>query len=607
VARDLAERRLGFYLSRPLPPLSYFAGKMSAAFLLAVAAGCACLLPALVLGRGGLTWSALAGAAARSSAPYLVVCFVLAVGAAAGGAVRTRSRLLLLDFALLPVTLVVFLRTIGDSWRLGITDIVIVNALPSALAAATLVLLVASAAQVSFGRLDLERGRVWLSAIAWSGLLACVVAMNLYSRTVAGASPGELRIPNGVSLRAPRSGEHVMLEGVTTGRSGRSGPFGGDRFYAGFLLDGNGRVVKMAGLEGLTGLAWSADGRHFAWSKDSMMGGGSAGYSSPPLLREIPSFLPSVWVVSLESPNARPRQVPRPDQPLEAALALSASGRHLLVATERGKAVVDVETGATLASLDDPAEWASPRFLSETLVRALRLGASGQSRIVDWDSAARRSSERGAIASESTTASGARWYATLTPTQGYERVLRYDAAGLFLHDLDGRVAVTLVDGWTSPHRAAGLLSGGRVACIEYDSEGLRLRVFAPEGRPSLDARLAGRLLRVGGESAPGLLALGLAPDRGSGKRETAFVDLATGGVVRREPGVVPALRRWQPAESLGPRNPARGEAALQQDEQDHEPASLATRLLLGDEGVLLIDSRTGDRRLLVRRGDRRED
>jgi hypothetical protein len=615
LSRDLSERRLGFYLARPVPPLAYWGGKMSAALLLALAAGALCLLAPLVLGSvvgvapGVPMWSATAKALAQGWVPWLAATsFLVAGGAVAGGAARARAPLLLLfDMMMLPLSIVLFLRSIGDSWRLGTTEIVIQHALWPAVLVATLVLLCAGAVQIGVGRLDLGRGHLWLSAIAWTGLLACIGAVTLYSRAVANASPGELRIPHGVSLHAPRSGSHVMLEGIAGRQSLRPGPFGGSRFYAGFLLGADGSVVKLAGLEGLTGFAWSKDARHFAWSKDSMNGAGSVAYSTPPLLREIPGFEPSLWVVSLDGPLARPRQVPREGQGQEAARALSPSGRRLLVSKAAGKALVDVETGDTLATVADPAEWSSLRFLSETLVRALRVGPSGQSRIVEWDAAGDRLNERGAIAAQSSTPNGARFFVTLTPTDDYERVLRYDASGLFLHDLEGRVTATLVNGWTTPYRVAGLVSGGRVACLESDAGGVRLRVFAADGRSLGDAQLPGRLLRVGGEAAPGLLALGLAPGRESDQRETAFVDLATGRVARREPGLLPGLRRWQAFQAPGPHILVRGDAALQDADQNPEPASLATRVFLSDEGVLLLDPATGEKRVIVRRRDRLED
>ena len=76
------------------------------------------------------------------------------------------------------------------------------------------------------------------------------------------------------------------------------------------------------------------------------------------------------------------------------------------------------------------------------------------------------------------------------------------------------------------------------------------------------------------------------------QRETLLVDLATGGVTRREPGLSPALRRW--------------EARRPGDSQNPEPGSLCTRFFLSDEGIVLLDPVTGGRTVLVRRNDTHE-
>jgi hypothetical protein len=185
--------------------------------------------------------------------------------------------------------------------------------------------------------------------------------------------------------------------------------------------------------------------------------------------------------------------------------------------------------------------------------------------------------------------------AVLFPTDDWGRVLRLHESGLSLHDLDGRALATLAEGWQARmNRAAGPLSGNRFGSVEEGPEGLRLRVFDSEGRRLGDSRIKGRFpLRVGGESAPGLLALGLLSSAEQDQRETLFVDLATGGLVRREPGVLPALRRWEPGQPGDCQNP--------------QPASLATRLFLSDEGIVILDPTTGAHSSYVRRRDSLQD
>lgn len=581
VARDLGERRMGFYLSRPVAPLAYWAAKVSAAFLAAYVAGWLVLLPGLVLDWSwGLVLDLVIARWRFVLAGAAVSAFVVAAAAAGAGAARSRSGLLLLDVIMLPLTLAALLLALGATWDAGTTVAVARYGIPWLFGLATLALLAASAAQISFGRFDVLRGHALLSTIMWGGLLACVGGIVAMSRLVANATPSDLRLPHGVSLHAPEAGTHVMLEGVSRRWSD---------YDPGFLLDAQGRFVRMGGLLGITAFAWSGDGGRLAWSKaapdfvDLPAFSKVAVFFGVSSFRAVPAFQPSVWILDLDQPGAAPRRVAsRPD--FLSVRALSPSGRRLLITRPRAKTLVDVESGRTIASIGESTSWTNAEFLSETSVRALRIGP-GQSRIVDWDAAGGRLTERGAIALDGDRT----WFARLVPTDGWQRVLRFDASGLFLHDLDGKVVATLVNGWpTRMNRAAGPLSAGRFGSIEQEREGLRLRVFDSAGRALSEARFKGRFpLHVGGESAPGLLALGVAPAMEDGQRETLFVDLATGSVTRREPGLWPALRRWgagRPGESQNP-----------------QPGSLATRLFLGDQGVLRLEPASGERTVLVPR------
>jgi len=222
-------------------------------------------------------------------------------------------------------------------------------------------------------------------------------------------------------------------------------------------------------------------------------------------------------------------------------------------------------------------------------VRALRVGTGGQHRVVEWDVAGGRLAERGAIVFQGAKPNSA-LVGSVTPTEDYERLLRYDDTGLFLHDLDGKVVTTFVDGWERGGRSARLLSGGRIGVLT----GLdRLRIFALDGRVLAQATFPGYWISFGGESAPGLLALavtlprGYNPQKATGpdrsQDQTQFLDLATGNVVRSERELLPALGRWR------------------MDAENPQPGSFATRLFFGPEGLVLLDPASGARSLLVRR------
>nr|MDQ5873061.1 hypothetical protein [Acidobacteriota bacterium] len=104
VGRELADRRLGFYFSRPLSAFAIWAGKFFGALLLMFGAAFLVLLPATLLGRAALlqpeeTLPILLLVAAAS----VLVLFVIH---ALGLWFRSRSLLFVLDWALAGATAV---------------------------------------------------------------------------------------------------------------------------------------------------------------------------------------------------------------------------------------------------------------------------------------------------------------------------------------------------------------------------------------------------------------------------------------------------------------------------------------------------------------------
>lgn len=614
MSRELGERRLGFWLSRPVPLVQYWAGKLGATLLLAVAVGALVLLPAHLL--GSMSWDSTSISFFRRSAQLIRTWLTMLglVGAAAavmGGAFRARGGLLILDIVMVPLVWAASLSALGSTWQAGTGETVVLFGVPRLLLVAVAVLLVASAAQVCAGRLELQRGHALLSAITWGGLLLFFVGgIRAFSGYVASETPADLRLPHGVWIDAPEAGSHVVLAGASARWSYNYTP--------GFVVDAQGRFVRIGGFEGVSGLAWSRDGRHVACSRSGF--GPEQGPDRPRLFLNAFGWAPTLVVRDVDRPEATRRLTLEED--LEVA-AVSPSGQRLLLRSRQGKQVFAVESGNTKAVLEDPLPWKHAEFLDEKTLRALRIErrptpaaprgdlvnqlvqptaaallgerdmaerpplAFEQATVVEWDVDSARVTERGKVALQ-----GSRtFFAGLTPSADWQKLLRHDATGLYVHGLDGQVVATLVDGWAKGNRAAGPLSGDRYGCIEEGPEGLRLRVFGSDGRLLSEARLKGRFpVRVGGEPRAGLLALGVAPLSDEGERATLLVDLASGNVVGREPGLSPAARRWEPGNDL---------------ESTHlEPGSFATRLLLGEDGLVSLDPATGARSVLVARRNR---
>jgi len=595
VPRDIAERRLGFYLSRPLSPLAYWAGKMAVALLLAIAAGLLAFLPGLLLGRlsvvdtRGLDGWGVATTIAQGWKRWLVVLsFFVAASAVAGGAVRSRSGLLMLDVLMLPVAWIAVLFAFGGVWGAGTAEVVMTLAVPWLSRALIVALLVAGAIQVCVGRLETRRGHLLLSSIAWGGVLLLFAGgLRAFSAYVASAEPADLRHPGGSGLgwivRAPRAGEPVLIEGISAKW--------GARFQPSFLLEAGGGFVRLGGTESTETLALSADGRYLArsfWAPFPVM---------EPFLSA--GLGPSLSLLDLRAPGAEPRRLARDARgPIERIVSLSPRGEQVLLAFADRREIVDLSSGRTLARATDAAAWSYPTFLAEGSLRALRLGG-GRATVLDWEVGSGQVRERGSIG---VSGFNRTWYTSnlppVWPIDDWRRLARFDAQGLSIHDPDGATVATLVEGWPEGrwNRQAGPLSDGRVGLFEEDGEGLRLRVWDASGRLVSDGRFEGRFpLVVGGEVSPGLLAVGHRPRASSPAGRaggTSLVDLATARVVRVEADLQPAMRRWLFLRELDARGP--------------EPGSLATRLFFGAQGLVSLDPATGARTVVVAPRDRRD-
>jgi hypothetical protein len=577
VSRDLAERRLGFYLARPVPPLAYWGAKLAVAFAVAYTCGWLVLVPGFVVGPPATQLGAVLEMTRNFSGSALFgTAFVVALAAAATGAVRARSGLLLVDLVALLLTAAALLAVLVASWEGGSADVLLFRGLPWLRWVALPLLLAASAAQIALGRLDLRRGHVAASTVLWTGLLACVLGLNLFGAVVAKVTPEDVKL-RPFAVEAPPAGDRVLFGGSDERWRGH---------VAAFFLDADGRFLpKRPAWD--SGHAWSADGRYFVWSLGALPSFETPFWRAKPF-QALPGTRPRLWAMDFAAPGAEPRLIARRPPGLERVRALSPDGTRVLGAGFRSKQVVAVGDGATLATIPDPATWSMARFLSGNAVRALRRD-SEHARIVDWDVASGRLVERGAIRFEGDRGEGR----SIIPTHDWQRVLRVDDAGLFLHDLDGRLLATLVNGWPATPKSryafhrAGLLSEDRFGSIERGAEGFRLRVFDREGRALLETQV--QASSVGGESEPGVLVLGRgkswSPDGTIRFRgESEFVELATGKVLRRENGVWPAFNAW----------PVWGGSV--------EPGSVATRVFFTtDDALVRLDPVTGARTVLVRR------
>lgn len=563
LARDLSERRLGFYFSRPLPGWAIWAGKLAGGALLAFGSGVLVLLPSLLLGDrpdpSGY-WGLGIGQGLDlwlSSALWAMTVLALLLAANAFGTmVRSRSPWLLLD--LLAATLLlglagVLTERLLSAWALGALAL----AQAGLLVAAVLSFAAASAVQVTRGRTDLRRGHRLLSLTLWTLLGLAVLAFGGYTRWVLAAEPEDLVEIGGV-IPAP-AGDWIAVGGITGASRGKYEPT--------FLLDtSTERFVRIGSQAALwDGLTFSRDGRHAVWVQAS----GRALY---PI---------NAFRLDLGRPGAEPVQTPAGfSGSIPHALALSPDGRRL--ACIAGGRIVAQELRSGKLLLSAPVErevWERERlrFLDSRTLRYYfsrgDRGVEAEVRVLDFDLDTGRASREVRVP-------GAFAIWGISP-DGHRILLRS-------RDLElSRTEIAIADlrtgeppaGFPLPGIAneISLLPGGHVATARRNRGRIELRILDGRGAELKRFELPGVQIRLGGQPAPGLLAVATAPGRSAREAwRSDLLDLESG-----------ALRPV-------------GEGLYPQGWPGLPPGSIGTRLFVRKNGGLVrIDPETGRQTALL--------
>ena len=352
IVRDLAERRLGFYFSRPLPGFAIWAGKLAAAVALVVGAGLLVLLPATLVGGlpdpGGY-WGTLGTSswAVQSGFALAVIwlgALLLALTAshAVSVMVRSRSPWLLLDLAALGVTtsvastclLILARRGAGmPVWQgtgLGVLvqgPTVLLQVQLFVALMALLGLIVAGGVQVMRGRTDLRRGHRALSIVLWSVLLPAALGLAGYTRWFLAVSPEDL-VSVHEAMGSPASA-WIAIYGQAAHRGG---------YLPGFLYDvGSGRFVR-AGFGATSTVRFSADGQRAAWLESSDV--------RTPEKSDL-----ELWTLDLRRPGASPQPTRVLLRGVIRAFALSPDGRRVAAVHDGHLTVDEIDSGRLLASV----------------------------------------------------------------------------------------------------------------------------------------------------------------------------------------------------------------------------------------------------------------
>jgi hypothetical protein len=248
IGRELTDRRLSFYFSKPVSPAAIWIGKAAASLFTALACFAIVGVPALLVSRSswGATWTGsqeeLVGVMVVAMLALFLVSHTLST------MIRSRSTLIAVDAVLLVLTVygvVSLVRPLiaGGGMRLsGILLAVLGIAL-------LLILAIGPVLQLAHGRTDARRSHVALSRVVWPALLVVFLAAAAYVAWVVHPSPSDLGL-HAFAVQAP-GGQWMMVAGQSDGR--------GDYQAAMMVNTRDGRVVRMR--TPWSGPVFSRDGR----------------------------------------------------------------------------------------------------------------------------------------------------------------------------------------------------------------------------------------------------------------------------------------------------------------------------------------------------------
>jgi hypothetical protein len=564
IARDLAERRLSFYFSRPLPGWTIWAGKLAAGAALVLGGAALILLPTWLLGDKPDPSGHWGGKTAGTGEVFLfAVCALLVlllVGHAAGVILRSRSPWLILDLVACLVAGWLLLDSLHVLGVFGATTAFVALA-ATLLCLVPLALLAAGAVQVVRGRTDLRRSHRLLSLTLWGLLLVFAFAAQSVSHWVLSATPQDLeRIEIG---RPAPTGDWVYVQGEAAHR--------GD-YAPSFLLDtSSGRSVQVRRFVASRWelrSAFSADGRRAVWT-----------YWMPP-------GAVGIETVDLTHSEAGPVQTPISFNSYVQDLALSPDGRRLATLVGNRLQVDEFPSGRILASVALPwkdVDLDSARLVfGDRIIRILAVPFVPGGRPIDYaehkdhvlqmyeyDLRSKALVKTGEIDFHDMV-----W--DLSNNDHADRlVLRNrETSSVQVHDArTGEVKLALPVPQHSGARVL-LLAGDRLAlAFQRHGQPSELRVLSGDGTPLRRLQLVGPIT-LGGQPTPGTLVVA------SGSLEKSatswLLDLDTGKVKRIGNDLVPF--------SWG----------------DLRPGSTGTKLFTGKAGRLLwIDPLTGRQRVVL--------
>lgn len=466
LSRDLAQKRLSFYFSRPIPPAALWSGKAVASLLVVFAALLIIGVPAFLASREGW-WSAWHTQGAPVPEVVAFACVALfVVSHAAATMLRSRSALLAVDFLCAAGASAAGYVMVRSLIRAG--GVQAIDVLSFLAPAMVLILAIAPVWQLARGRTDARRSHASLSLFVWSAMGVFLLVAGSYVLWVVRAPLST--IDQSVVVEQNPSGEWAFVAGQSTRGSE----------LAGFVNTRTGETRRTH-----TGLHWA-----FEVSRD----GSTLAMLTNEIVRNRTQFGLEIHPFGGAGDVMR---IPFGGEGF-VSFALTDDGSRLAVATHEDVRVYDTHSGAILAATRmDGQKVARLYFASPSVVRI-----HGDGAIRELDVAHKAVTQTGVDAAD------AKWM-----------TISGDATRAYLPQpsriIDARTGATIADLPAHPFEiyAAAMMNDGRVAVVEgrgleqktlrvFDRDGRELRSIALPvlGRSAVRAQLGDRKIIVGGSA-----------------------------------------------------------------------------------------------------------
>jgi ABC-type transport system involved in multi-copper enzyme maturation permease subunit len=253
VGRDLTEKRLSFFFSKPVSAASIWIGKAMAGLLTLAGAFAIVVLPAFLLANDGWSYNWPVGGRALATYTLIMSTVLFFASHAASTMLRSRSALVAVDFVLLAAMLTAILAITRPILLGGGLDLVLKMLLAIGVALLA-ILIVAPIWQLARGRVDPRRNHAAFSLVLWGGAAVVVAVAGGYALWVISAPLSSLT--NLYNVEQSPAGQWLSVSGRTVNRG---------EYLASFLVD-----AATGERERVTALPWSTvhvsrDGKTAVW------------------------------------------------------------------------------------------------------------------------------------------------------------------------------------------------------------------------------------------------------------------------------------------------------------------------------------------------------